>query len=157
MIKVSRLADYAVVVLATLSAPQEEWMTASAVSVKTRLPEPTVAKVLKLLAKAELATSLRGAAGGYKAAHTAKDISIADIVKAVDGPISLTACVEGSNEPCGYACSCPVKGRWDKVNLAIRTALEEVSLADMISNTASPAQAGALKIPAYAGKAEESA
>jgi FeS assembly SUF system regulator len=133
MIKVSRLADYAVVILATLSASQEEWVTASAVSGKTRLPEPTVAKVLKLLAKADLASSLRGASGGYKAARNSKDINIADIVKAVDGPISLTACVEGSAEPCGYACSCPVKGRWDKVNMAIRTALEEVSLADMLA------------------------
>jgi FeS assembly SUF system regulator len=133
MIKVSRLADYAVVILATLSGSDEKLMTATGVAEKTRLPEPTVAKVLKLLAKADLVTSLRGASGGYRINRPPAEINVADIIMAVDGPISLTACVEGSAEPCGYACSCPVKGRWDEVNMAIRGALQDVTLADMLA------------------------
>ena len=133
MIKVSRLADYAVVILATLARSDERLVTASGVSEKTGLPEPTVAKVMKLLARDNVILSIRGATGGYKLTETPQNITVARIVRAVDGPISLTTCVEGSVNTCDYACSCPVKGRWDGVNMAIRDALEGVSLADMIN------------------------
>lgn len=147
MIKVSRLADYAVVVLATLARQPEELLTASAVSMRTNFPEPTVAKVLKLLAKDNLVSSIRGVNGGYRLTKQATDISIADVIMAVDGPISLTTCVEGNSNVCDYACHCPIKGRWDGVNLAIREALEGVMLSDMISNSAP------VKISAFSEKA----
>ena len=131
MIKVSKLADYAVVVLATLARSENGLMTAPAISAQSGLPEPTVAKVLKLLAKEDILQSARGASGGYKLLAPPGEISIAKIVSAVDGPISLTACVAGSSETCGYEGRCAVKGRWNGVNHAIRQALENVTLADM--------------------------
>ena len=132
MIKISRLADYAVVILATMSKTPAELMTAAALSARTSLPEPTVAKVLKLLSKDGLLASVRGASGGYKLSRTADELSVASIVMAVDGPIALTACVEGHNSgECGYQKCCPVKGRWDHVNSAILSALTNVTLADM--------------------------
>ena len=135
MIKVSRLADYAVVVLATMAAKSEqELMTGTGLSRTTGLPEPTVSKLLKLLTKAQILSSVRGANGGYRLTHLPEAISIADIVIAVDGPVALTACVEGSNTSCDYTCSCPVKGRWDFVNDAVRGALEEITLADMMKD-----------------------
>lgn len=131
MIKISRLADYAVVILTTMGKNPDEQVTASAVSERTGLPEPTVAKVLKLLCKADLVVSTRGAAGGYKPARGGDEISIVEIVTAVDGPVSLTACVEGSEGGCSYHTCCPVKGRWDFVNDAIHKALEGLTLAAM--------------------------
>ncbi len=132
MIKVSRLADYAVVVLATLTQSDSGLMNASGISAKTGLPEPTVAKVLKLLAKAEIVQSVRGVNGGYKPVIRPEQLSVARIVTAVDGPISLTSCVDGSPDTCGFESKCAVKGRWNNVNFAIRAAMEGVSLADMI-------------------------
>ncbi len=132
MIKVSRLADYAVVILAGMSKNRAELMTGAQLSRDSGLPEPTVAKVLKLLAKSDVLTSVRGANGGYRLNGKPEDINISDVIMAVDGPIALASCVEGSTADCDYTCNCPVKGRWDRVNDAIRGALEDVTLADML-------------------------
>jgi FeS assembly SUF system regulator len=134
MLRISKLADYAVVVLAAMVGAQgDERLTAAGLSALTRLPEPTVAKVLKLLAKGGLVSSTRGASGGYVLERAAAKISVAEIIAAVDGPVSLTACVSGAEGCCDYAGSCLVRGRWDGVNVAIRTALENVTLQDMTS------------------------
>lgn len=130
MLKISKLADYAVVVLAAME--NGERATAAGLSAATRLPEPTVAKVLKLLAKGKVVSATRGASGGYVLERSLKRIAVSDVIAAVDGPVSLTACVSGGKDDCGLAKSCSVHGRWDGVNIAIRTALESVSLADMI-------------------------
>jgi FeS assembly SUF system regulator len=132
MIKISRLADYAVVVLTTLAEQGGGLMSAAAIAQKTLLPEPTVSKVLKLLARDGIIESIRGANGGYKLARPAPDIHVAQIIQAVEGPVSLTACVDGSNEVCDYHAGCPVNGRWDDVNRAVQSALESVTLADMM-------------------------
>ncbi|MBP7722573.1 MAG: SUF system Fe-S cluster assembly regulator [Alphaproteobacteria bacterium] len=134
MIKVSKMADYAVVVLAALARSDDALMTASGVSAKTGLPEPTVAKVLKLLSRGNFLDSVRGATGGYKLAMPPEKISVAKIITAVDGPISLTSCVDDTDQSCGYSNRCAVKGRWNGVNYAVRGALESVTLADMMNN-----------------------
>lgn len=131
MIKFSKLTDYAVVTLATLSH-SDEMLSASALSAASRLPEPTVSKVLKLLAKADVVNSVRGVNGGYKLARTPQNITVAQIVSAIEGPVALTSCVDTAHDACDYSSCCPVKGRWDSVNLAIKDALSGVSLADMI-------------------------
>lgn len=132
MIKVSKLADYAVVVLASLAGAElGKVMSASDLSEQTKLPEPTVSKVLKLLAKGEILNSVRGASGGYTFMKPPESITVADIIMAVDGPISLTACVEGSEQDCTYAACCSIKGRWTGVNKAIKDALDNISLSDM--------------------------
>lgn len=159
MIKVSKLADYAVVILATLAASDEAQMTAAGLALKTGLPEPTVAKVLKLLAKEDLLESIRGAGGGYRLAARPAEIRVSQIISAVDGPVSLTACVDGNTESCSYESMCPVKGRWDGVNRAIRESLERISLAEMLQDV-TPAQAGVWqtskgRMPAFAGMTTE--
>jgi FeS assembly SUF system regulator len=131
MIKISKLADYAVVVLGALSRHDQELVNTGALAEVTRLPEPTVSKVLKLLTKADIVTSLRGANGGYQLARKPRDIKVAEIIIAIDGPVSMTACVEGAQECCDFHAHCLVKGRWDDVNTAIRDALEDITLADM--------------------------
>lgn len=132
MIKISKLTDYAVVILAEMVARGDSLQTASDLSEKTGLPEPTAAKVLKLLARGDLIASARGMNGGYKLCREPSDITMAAVIAALEGPVTLTSCVEGSGECCSHAQGCSMKGKWNPVNEAMQRALENVSLAQMI-------------------------
>src|SRR5277367_4764012 len=131
MLRLSKLTDYAVVVLVKLSSGSEGVQTSPGIAAATGIPEPTVAKVLKSLAGAGLVTSQRGARGGYRPVRPLSDVPVAEVIAAVDGPIALTACVEGSSSGCESEHLCPMRGRWDPVNEAIRQALSGITLADM--------------------------
>ncbi len=128
MLKLSKLTDYAVVVLVRLSAG-DQVQTSPGIALATGVPEPTVAKVLKALAGAGLVASQRGARGGYRLLRKLPEIPVADVIAAIDGPIALTACVEGGC--CDAEHFCSMAGRWDPVNTAIREALTAISLSDM--------------------------
>ena len=130
MLRLSKLTDYAVVVLVRL-AGMDGVQTSPGIAAATGIPEPTVAKVLKTLAAGDLVSSQRGARGGYRLNRSLASIPIADVIAAVDGPIALTACVEGSASECESRALCPMRGRWDPVNDAIYSALSRISLADM--------------------------
>ena len=130
MLRLSKLTDYAVVVLVRLDTGLEV-QTSPGIAASIGVPEPTVAKVLKSLSAAGLVTSQRGARGGYRLARTLEDIPVGEVIGAMDGPIALAACVEGSPTECESLALCPVRGRWDPVNDAIRRALSGISLADM--------------------------
>ena len=132
MIKLSRLTDYAVVILAAMARRDDDMTSASSLSAATSLPEPTVSKVLKMLAKDGIITSSRGANGGYALNRPPEQVMISDVIAAIEGPIALTACVEGSHESCAIEKSCMLRGRWNVVNAAIQTALDNVTLADML-------------------------
>jgi len=133
MIRLSRLTDYAVALLSHMGKEGEEGLwAASDLAEKSELPMPTVAKVLKNLAKSGLITAHRGAAGGYRLARRTTEISVADIIEAMDGPIAITDCSDGSaHDDCKIKGVCPLSAGWNKVNAAIRKALEDVSLAEM--------------------------
>jgi FeS assembly SUF system regulator len=130
MLRLSKLTDYAVVVLVRLAA-FDGVQTSPGIAQATGVPEPTVAKVLKTLAGSGLVASQRGARGGYRLMRPLAAIPIADVIVAIDGPIALTACVEGSSGCCESEHLCPMRGRWDPVNEAIKQALSEITLADM--------------------------
>ncbi|MDP6709268.1 MAG: Rrf2 family transcriptional regulator, partial [Alphaproteobacteria bacterium] len=106
-------------------------LTAGQLSSESGVPLPTVAKILKQLTAAGLVVSQRGAGGGYALSRSAEAITAADIIGVLEGPVLLTACVDGSGDECGVEALCPMRGNWNKVNEAVRHALEEVSLADM--------------------------
>jgi len=131
MFRLNRLTDYAVVVMAQMALRDKATLTATELSRDTGVPLPTVAKVLNALARDGLIVSQRGAAGGYGLSRPASEIGVAEIIQAIEGPIALTACVEGSASQCDVEGLCPMRGGWDRVNQAIRTALEQVTLADM--------------------------
>ena len=142
MLRMSKLADYAFVILSQMSLRADANWSASALAAETTLPLPTVAKLMKLLARGKIVEAQRGATGGYRLARAALDISIADIIEAVDGPITLTECagMATGKEKCDCAVlgSCPVRENWRRVNKAIRGALESVALSDL-STTRLPA------------------
>ncbi len=147
MFRLSKLTDYAVVVLVRLAA-MPGVQTSPGVSAATGVPEPTVAKVLKALAMAGLVASQRGARGGYRLMRPLSAIAVADVIVAIDGPIAMTACVEGAPAPCETVCSCPVRGRWDAVNAAVREALSAISLADMATSAPRHAAVASLSLSA---------
>lgn len=128
MLRLSKLSDYAVVVLTRLDRAGTV-QTSVGLAASTSVPEPTVAKVLKTLAQSGLVVSQRGARGGYRLGRSLDRISVADVIEAVDGPIAITACVDGT--PCACGGHCHLHGRWDPVNAAVRKALSDVTLADL--------------------------
>jgi FeS assembly SUF system regulator len=131
MLRLSKLTDYAVVVMIHLDRG-ETVQTSPGISRGTGIPEPTVAKVLKALAGNGLVSSQRGARGGYKLSpRRLSGVSIAEVVEAIEGPIALTACVEGSAGLCESKAQCPMHGRWDPVNDAIQQALSAIMLSEM--------------------------
>ncbi len=143
MIKLSRLTDYAVVVLAEMARANGELSAASILATKTGIPEPTVSKVLKTLSRNGLISSVRGVSGGYRLERAAGDIPVSLIIAAMEGPISLTSCVSGSHESCALEGKCSMHGRWNPVNAAINAALKEVTLAHMmLPSVVIPAKAG---------------
>jgi len=130
VLRLSKLTDYAVVVLSRLEA-EGGVQTAPGLAASTGIAEPTVAKVLKTLGHAGLVEGLRGARGGYRLSRPLADLPLSDVIVAIDGPIALTACVDGATGNCEAETLCPVRGRWDPVNQAIRAALSAISLADL--------------------------
>lgn len=132
MIRLSRLTDYAIVIVAELARTPGQLQAAAGLSLKTKIPEPTVAKVLKILARGGVLESARGVNGGYVVARALNDISIGEVIEAMNGPLSLTACVEGEESECEIASTCLLRGRWDPVNAAIHHAFTSIKLSDMI-------------------------
>lgn len=140
LIKLSKFTDYAVVILGEMARMNGARMAASDVAARTNLPEPTVAKILKALTRGGILSSTRGVNGGYGLIRTADQITVADIITAMDGPISLTDCAD--NNACVLEGHCGMHGRWGKVNMAIRTALDSVTLADLILTHKNPLPSG---------------
>jgi FeS assembly SUF system regulator len=132
MIRLSRLTDYGIVLMSQLAAAPERTYNAAEVASGVGLPLPTVSKVMRRLAKRRLLTSHRGAKGGYSLARPPGEISVGEIITALEGPVSLTVCTGGrSPGTCKHEPRCPVQGHWQRINNAIRCALESVTLADM--------------------------
>jgi FeS assembly SUF system regulator len=131
MLRVSKLTDYATVVMTCLATASESVLSAQALSERVRLEVPTVSKLLKQLAQAELVVSTRGNLGGYRLARAPAQITIADIVTAMEGPIGMTECSAQAGL-CGHEPHCGVRVNWQRINQAIATALESVTLADMV-------------------------
>ncbi len=132
MLKLSRMIDYGVVVLSQMAHRRHNLTTAPELAEATGLPAPMVSKVLKSLARSDLVVSHRGVHGGYSLSCGPDEISVSAIVEALEGPLALTACVEASDAHCQVESLCPIRGGWEKVNDAIRGALEAVSLSDLI-------------------------
>ncbi|HYD31849.1 MAG TPA: SUF system Fe-S cluster assembly regulator [Azospirillaceae bacterium] len=133
MFRLSNLTDYAVVVMSAMARQEGAVQTVSQIAERTGVPAPTVAKLMKALVPAGLMVSHRGAAGGYALARAPEAISVADIIAALDGPIAITHCVDGAESTCGVERLCPMRGNWEKVNRAVRDALESVTLSDMMA------------------------
>lgn len=130
MLRISKLTDYGTLVLAHLSADEARPTSAADVASATGIALPTVSKLLKSLAKAGLVSSTRGAQGGYELARSAAEISAADIIDALEGPVHITEC-SADDSHCDLEAICNVGGTWQRINVAIRKALGDISLTDL--------------------------
>jgi FeS assembly SUF system regulator len=131
MMKLSRITDYGIVLMAHLA--QTEGLgtrNAREVAAETQLPTPVVSKVLKMLARGGLLVSHRGAKGGYTLARRAEQISVPEMIAALEGPIGLTECTVHPGQ-CIQEASCHVREPWQRINRVVREALARISLADL--------------------------
>jgi len=130
MLRISRLTDYATIILAALAEAPGRVQTATCLAEQTKLALPTVSKLLKQLQRAGLVASTRGLRGGYQLARAATEISAADIIDALEGPFALTDCASGHGH-CEREKSCRVGHAWQRLNSTIHRALRDVSLAQL--------------------------
>jgi FeS assembly SUF system regulator len=129
--RLSHLADYAVVLMTAAARRKAgERLSATELASETGVPLPTAQKLMGQLATAGLLSSSRGAAGGFALSRPATDISLADIVEAVEGPIAMTVCSEGRSD-CALDAHCRVKPHMGIVGNAVRGALGAVSLTEL--------------------------
>jgi FeS assembly SUF system regulator len=133
MLRISRLTDYATVILASLGGGG--LASATDIAVRTRIGLPTVSKLLKELQHAGLVRSVRGAHGGYQLARPAADINAAEIIDAVEGPVALTECAGGAGN-CDLEATCLVVHGWQRISRSIRRALAGVSLEELVRREA---------------------
>ena len=134
MLKLNKMTDYAVVCLGMLARKPEYVMSASQISKETGLKLYTVQKILKnILAKSDLLKTERGYHGGYTLKKNSKNITVTEIIEALDGPISLTSCVDKSESFCQSSDICFLGGKWNRVNEIIRNSLNDISLDDLLN------------------------
>lgn len=131
MLRVTKLTDYATVVLTVLAARPGEVLSASELAEHAGLEPPTVSKLLKPLAQAGLVEGLRGVHGGYRLARAAGDITLVEIVEAMEGPLAITECSQDHGQ-CGIAHQCGVRSNWRLINDVVADALRGVTLAQML-------------------------
>jgi FeS assembly SUF system regulator len=130
MIKLSRLADYGMILMSRIARDGPAVHNAVDLAAETGLPVPTVSKLLGRFAHDGLLISHRGAKGGYELSRVPAEITVAQIIAAVDGPIALTLCIEGPGA-CEVEALCPTRTGWHRINRALKDALEQVSLAEI--------------------------
>lgn len=132
MLKLGKLTDYATVLLAAMAASPERLHAAQELAARTSVAAPTVAKLMKQLQQGGLVSSMRGAKGGYRLLKAPAQVTVADVIRALEGPIAVTDCaVHGS---CALEEGCGAKTPFRLINAAITQALEAVTLADMAAS-----------------------
>ena len=131
MIRITREADYGILLMTCLAQAGGQPRSAAALAQQRRLPLPMVSKILKALARAGLLTSQRGAQGGYNLARPPAEISAANIIGALEGPLAITECSADAHDGCARQEHCEVSNHWPRINQAIYTALQSISLLEM--------------------------
>ena len=133
MVRLGKLTDYGLLLLTCVTrTPGGALRTARDLAAETGLPLPTVSRLLQELLKSGLLHSQRGTKGGYSLARKASEISIVDVVAALEGPIALTECSTDVTGVCDLEPSCPIKSNQRVINQAVRGVLETITIADLV-------------------------
>ncbi len=146
MIKLNKLTDYAIVLMAELVRYPDQLLASQQLAIRCHLEPPTSAKVMKQLTIAGLVESVRGAGGGYRLSSTCRSPSIADVIQAMDGPIALTECSSHSGL-CSHESVCGLRHHWHTISRVIADALDGIALADLMTLPATDGSADAAPIP----------
>lgn len=132
MLRISKLADYATLIMSQLAQDAAELRSASLLAKSLGLSMPVVSKILKILGQAGLVTSVRGADGGYRLARPAQEITLAAVVSAIEGDLAVTECCSHSSS-CALTSSCTTRNNWRVINQVIYSTLAKLTIKDMIS------------------------
>lgn len=130
MLKISKLADYAMVLMHRLSCDEGHSMSAKQLADRTVIPQPTVSKVLKLLSDAKLVQSTRGVQGGYRLASSPREVTVASVIQAIDGQFAMTECSLPLNS-CGFTECCELRSNWQFINDKVLALLNSITILDM--------------------------
>ncbi len=142
MIRMTKETDYAIVLLAYFAEDHKGLKrSAREVAMETRLPLPMVRKILKVLAREELLVSQRGAKGGYSLVRRGERISIGEIIKAMEGPLAMTECIEAPGE-CRHEPVCGLRTNWQTINEIVFKALDSLTLSDLTGSFSHPLPSG---------------
>ena len=134
MIRMTKLTDYGIVLLTHIARhPERSTRNAPELATAAHLPLPTVSKILKILAREGLLLPHRGARGGFSLARSPEEITVTDVISALEGPITLTECSAHGGDRCGIESLCPVTTNWRRINRAVLDALSGITLAEMAS------------------------
>lgn len=144
MLRMSKMTDYATVILARLATAPERQFTAAQLADLTHLAQPTVSKVLKLLLRCGLLHSTRGLRGGYRLARPAAEITAAQILDALEGPVALIECARHVHH-CSIESTCGVGRAWQRVSVALRRVLEDITLVELAGLGGEPVHFAALE------------
>lgn len=140
MLRITKLADYGTVIMNCLAKEPGQLLSATEIAKKIHLPPTTVSKILKILVAGNLVLSVRGSEGGYRLARQPSEITVADVITALDGRPALTEC-NVYEKRCSQDAVCSIRDNWRLINQVVITALQSLTLADM---------AKPLKIPSVA-------
>jgi len=134
MLRIAKLTDYGIILMAHLARQGEGALLSTRdLAEGTRIAPPTVSKLLKHLTRSGLLSSLRGTNGGYQLARHASKIDVSEIIEALEGPLAMTECADERVSACEEETSCPLRSHWNHINLAVKTALRSISLAELAS------------------------
>ena len=128
MFRMNKLTDYGILLLTRMATAREGEISARELAEETRIPLPTVGKILKILLKEGLLVSHRGTKGGYALSRSCDRITVAEIIRALEGPIAVTDCQESR---CELETGCPTRPHWLVVNRTILGALQNLTLREM--------------------------
>ena len=134
MLRVSKLADYGVIVLTKMAENPLKQYSATKLAMLTGLNTPTIRKILKNLSKAGLLEARRGAEGGYVLLGDISSISVLNIIEAIDGPITFTACCNEASINCDQFQHCQMVGYWQKINKKVKQSLASFPLNELLNN-----------------------
>jgi FeS assembly SUF system regulator len=155
MLRITKQTDYGIVLLTHMAADPERLVNAPELALETSLPQPMVAKILKLLARAAILESHRGVNGGYSLARAPEELSVAEAITALEGQIAITECTDDSDGLCAQEQVCRVRSNWNRINLAIQEALGRISVAEMTGPVRVPRPARLVQLGECRGSGEE--
>jgi FeS assembly SUF system regulator len=139
MLRMTKQTDYGIVLMTHLAQSAAGQFSAPELAEALRIPPPMVSKILKLLARDGLLVSHRGVRGGYALARPPAEISVAQVIAALEGSLAMTECGETDHGDCLREPFCAVRGNWQVINRVVRQALESITLAEM-ARPSSPAE-----------------
>ncbi|MBV9576035.1 MAG: SUF system Fe-S cluster assembly regulator [Gammaproteobacteria bacterium] len=131
MLRIGKLTDYALLIISQMAREPHAILSAASLAERLHLTSPTVSKILKILSEAGIVSSVRGADGGYHLARLASDITVADIIIAMEGDLAMTACCE-TQDQC-LLTSCTMRENWQKINNMVHSLLASFTMLDMLT------------------------